>query len=104
MQEPSGAPSGAACATQRVVPDGAVVAIWTSPPYSHCMFTARPGLPPEVSRRFADALYAMDFENPRHRPILEAEGLRCWVPPHDGYASLTAACERPRFLDRGVGL
>ena len=27
-----------------LVPAGALYEIWTSPPYNHCMFTARPGL------------------------------------------------------------
>jgi ABC-type phosphate/phosphonate transport system substrate-binding protein len=37
-------------------------------------------------------LLAMDWENPAHRPILEMEGLRQWVPPRlDGYASLFEA-------------
>ncbi len=37
-------------------------------------------------------LLGMDWENPQHRPILEMEGLRAWVPPKlEGYASLVAA-------------
>src|SRR5215203_2970042 len=28
--------------TERLVPEGALTEIWTSPPYNHCMFTARP--------------------------------------------------------------
>src|SRR5271165_4266832 len=43
---------------QRLVPDGALNEIWTSPPYNHCMFTARPDLDPALERRFADALAA----------------------------------------------
>ena len=94
-----GSPFWAAVQDQRLVPAGAVTEIWSSPPYSHCMFTARPGLDDDVSSRFANALYAMDFENPRHRPILEAEGLRKWVPPFDGYASLQEAGERQGFFE-----
>jgi ABC-type phosphate/phosphonate transport system substrate-binding protein len=56
------------------------------------MFTARAGLPREAAREFAKALFTMDWENPRHREILQAEGLRNWVPPtDDGYDSLRAA-------------
>ena len=32
-------------------------------------------------RAWVAHLLAMDWENPEHRPILEMEGLRRWVPP-----------------------
>lgn len=88
-----------------LVPAGALTEVWSSPPYSHCMFTARPGLEPELARRFADALYGMKFDNPNHRPILEAEGLRQWVPAETtGYDSLRAACERQGFFGKSEKL
>lgn len=93
-----GSPFWAGVEQQRLTPPGALAEIWTSPPYSHCMFTARPGLPAETGRRFAEALFAMSFEEPRHRPVLEAEGLRRWVPPHEGYDALAEACERQGFF------
>src|SRR5262249_54060987 len=67
---------------ERLVPDGALSEIWPSPPFNHCMFTARPDLDPESERRFAEALSGMSLDNPVHRPVLEAEGLRRWVAPH----------------------
>lgn len=98
-----GGPFWAGVLDQRMIPAGALREVWTSPPYSHCMFTARPGLDEAICKRFADGLYAMSFENPRHRPILEAEGLRKWVPPDTtGYTSLTEACERQRMFRRQV--
>jgi ABC-type phosphate/phosphonate transport system substrate-binding protein len=96
-----GSPFWAGVRDQQIVPAGAVDAIWSSPPYSHCMFTARPGLDPEIARRFADALYGMRFDNPAHRPILEAEGLKTWVPADTGgYDSLIAACRRQGHFRR----
>jgi phosphonate transport system substrate-binding protein len=98
-----GSPFWAGVLDQRLVPAGALREVWTSPPYSHCMFTARPGLDERTGRRFADALYAMNFDNPKHRAILEAEGLKRWVPPdRDGYMSLTDACERQGLFGRGA--
>ena len=77
---------------ERLVPAGALTEIWTSPPFNHCMFTARPSLDPSLQSAFAAALSGMDFENPVHRPVLEAEGLRKWMPPQlDGYQSLREA-------------
>jgi ABC-type phosphate/phosphonate transport system substrate-binding protein len=78
------------------VPRGAAEAVWTSPPFHHCMFTALPeaesALPAAEAKRFTDALLAMDYDDPAQRPVLDAEGLKKWLPPHtDGYASLTEA-------------
>jgi ABC-type phosphate/phosphonate transport system substrate-binding protein len=88
-----GSPFWTGVQDQKLVPGGAVADVWTSPPYSHCMFTARPGLDAAVMRRFADALFGMSFDNPAHRRVLEAEGLRAWIPADvEGYASLSEAC------------
>ena len=79
---------------QRLVPEGGLREVWSSPAYNHCMFTARPDLSTEQERRFVEALLAMSYENPIHRPILEAEGLKRWLTPHlDGYAALRQAAD-----------
>jgi phosphonate transport system substrate-binding protein len=71
---------------------GAFEAFWTSPPYSHCNFTALPTLSDERVQPWVDRLLAMDWDDPDHRPILEMEGLRRWILPRlDGYASLREA-------------
>jgi ABC-type phosphate/phosphonate transport system substrate-binding protein len=63
------------------------------------MFTARPDLEPELQQQFAKALFAMNYDNPIHRPVLDAEGLKQWAPPQlDGYASLRAAADRQGFF------
>jgi ABC-type phosphate/phosphonate transport system substrate-binding protein len=86
---------------QRLVPEGALTEIWTSPPYNHCMFTARPDLELELERRFAEALFGMSYDNPSHRTVLEAEGLRRWVAPQlDGYQALRDAATRQGFFER----
>ncbi len=91
--------------SERLVPEGALSEIWTSPPFNHCMFTARPDLDPPSQQRFAEALAGMNYDNPRHRAVLEAEGLRRWLPPQlDGYESLREATARQGFLQRPEGL
>jgi len=88
--------------TQRLVPEGALTEIWSSPPYNHCMFTSRPDLDLAVQRQFADALSAMSYENPIHRAVLDAEGLQRWLPPHlDGYDALREASVLQGFFTRG---
>ena len=85
----------------RLVPEGALREIWTSPGYNHCMFTAKPDLDREREHRFAEALSAMSYDNPDHREILDAEGLQRWLPPHlDGYSALREAAEQQGLLER----
>ena len=86
---------------QRLVPKGALSEVWSSPPYNHCMFTARPDLDREQEQRFVDALLAMSYDNPVHRAILDAEGLQRWLTPHlDGYTELRAAASEQGFFTR----
>jgi len=87
--------------TDRLVPEGALTEIWTSPPFNHCMFTARPDLDHSLATRFVEALSGMNYENPSHRAVLEAEGLRRWEVPHlDGYASLRQAATKQGFFEQ----
>ena len=87
--------------TDRLVPEGALTEIWTSPPFNHCMFTARPDLDRSLATRFVEALSGMNYENPSHRAVLEAEGLRRWEVPHlDGYDSLRHAAAKQGFFEQ----
>ena len=88
---------------ERLVPEGALREIWSSPTYNHCMFTARPDLDLEQEHRFAEALAAMSYDNPNHRSILDAEGLQRWLPPHlDGYGELRQAAAQQGFFSTGL--
>lgn len=80
---------------------GAFEAFWESPTYSHCNFTALPRVSQERTDPWVEHLLAMDWDNPEHRPILEMEGLRRWVPPRlDGYRSLFDAVRAQGIGDR----
>ena len=69
-----------------------VEVLLTSPPFDHCMFDAAPSLPAAKAEAFRRALFAMRWEDPRHRPLLEMEGLKRWMPPREeGYAALETA-------------
>jgi ABC-type phosphate/phosphonate transport system substrate-binding protein len=94
-----GSPFWSTMRAEGLVPKDALREIWTSPPYNHCMFTARPDLDPALERRFADALAAMSYDNPAHRAVLDAEGLRRWLEPHlDGYGALRQAAAQQGFF------
>jgi phosphonate transport system substrate-binding protein len=80
-------------AAARVHP-GKVDVLWTTPAFDHCMFDALAGLSVEKAEAFRQALFAMRWDDPRHRRLLELEGLKEWMPPRDeGYASLRAALD-----------
>jgi ABC-type phosphate/phosphonate transport system substrate-binding protein len=86
---------------ERLVPEGGLREIWSSPAYNHCMFTARPDFNFEQQQQFAEALSAMSYNNPAHRAILDAEGLQRWLPPHlDGYAALREAANEQGFFQQ----
>jgi ABC-type phosphate/phosphonate transport system substrate-binding protein len=68
--------------------------VWTSPPFDHCMFDALESLPETTAAAFQRALFSMSWEDPRHRRLLELEGLKEWMPAREsGYESLCAALE-----------
>jgi phosphonate transport system substrate-binding protein len=88
---------------ERLVPKGALREIWSSPEYNHCMFTARPGFDLSLERRFVEALSAMDYDNPAHREVLDAEGLQRWLPPNvDGYEALRQAAGKQGFFTQAT--
>jgi ABC-type phosphate/phosphonate transport system substrate-binding protein len=86
---------------ERLVPEGGLREIWSSPTYNHCMFTARSDLNLQLEHRFAEALLAMSYDNPVHRSILDAEGLQRWLKPNlDGYVALRQAAAQQGFFKK----
>lgn len=83
------------------VPPERLAPFWTSPPYSHCNFTALEGLDTTAADAWVAHLRAMDWANPEHRQILELEGLREWIAPQlDGYRELFAAVDEQGIAAR----
>lgn len=58
---------------------GRLVAVWTSPPFSHCVFTAGPELDEGLGKRFTELMTAMDPSDPRTAALMRLEGTRKWV-------------------------
>ena len=80
-------------AAGRVDP-GLVEVLWTTPGFDHCMFDALPDFDEGKARAFSEALFAMRWDEPAHRRLLELEGLRQWLPPREsGYDSLRRALD-----------
>jgi hypothetical protein len=46
---------------------------------------------------------SMDYENPKHREMMDLEGLRRWLPGRTtGYAALEAAVREQAFFEPTV--
>jgi len=76
--------------------------VWTSPPYSHCCFTARPDLDRGLADRWLELLLGMDYDDPALRHAMDLEGVRRWLPgDKSGYGELTAAMREQGYLGGG---
>ena len=67
--------------------------------FDHCVFTVRQDLDPSVEKPWLNALFAMRYDNPAHREMMDLEGLKAWLPGRTtGFGPLTAAVETERFF------
>ena len=67
--------------------------------FDHCVFTVRQDLDPVAEKTWLDALFAMRYDDPAHREMMDLEGLKAWLPGRTtGFAPLTAAVETERFF------
>jgi phosphonate transport system substrate-binding protein len=69
--------------------------------FDHCVFTVRQELDSTAERRWLDALFAMQYDNPAHRGMMDLEGLKAWLPGRtSGFGPLAAAIASERFFER----
>jgi ABC-type phosphate/phosphonate transport system substrate-binding protein len=69
--------------------------------FDHCVFTVRQDVDAAAERRWLDALFAMRYDNPAHREMMDLEGLKAWLPGRtSGFGPLTAAVASERFFER----
>jgi ABC-type phosphate/phosphonate transport system substrate-binding protein len=67
-------------------------AVWTSPPFSHCVFTAAKDFDKELGGRFARLMLAMDGKDECTAEILRLEGASKWVAGSpEGFETLIEA-------------
>ena len=72
--------------------------------FDHCVFTVRQDLDPAAERRWLDALFAMRYDVPEHREMMDLEGLKAWLPGRtSGFGALTAAVRAEHYFDREAG-
>lgn len=77
---------------------GKVRSVATTDPFDHCVFTVRSDFPAEQEDRFLEALFAMSYDNPEHREMMDMEGLKKWEQGRtSGFGPLTQATEELRY-------
>jgi len=66
--------------------------IWTSPSFSHCVFTARQDFDTNLAANFTRLMLAMDGKDPVTAEVLRLEGAKRWVAgTHEGFDDLLQA-------------
>ncbi len=74
-----------------------VETLWTTPGYDHHAIDALATLPEVKAKELQRVFLDMRWNNPKHRKLLEIEGLRQWVTGREeGYAHLVAALDEQR--------
>lgn len=71
----------------------------TTDQYDHCVFAVRQDFDPAVEARWLEVLYLMDYNNPKHREMMDMEGLKKWEPGRtSGFAALGEAVDKLSFF------
>jgi len=81
------------------------VTLAPTPRFDHCVFTVRHDLDPEAARRWLTALFAMRYDVPEDREMMDLEGLKAWLPGRTtGFEALSDAVASERFFpERAAG-
>ncbi len=70
--------------------------LWTTPAFSHCVFTARLDFNDQLARRFTELMTAMDPADPLSAEVMRLEGTRQWcVGSQEGFRDLVRALDEP---------
>lgn len=70
-------------------------------PFDHCNFSVLSDFPRDLEERWSELLLGMSYEDPKHREMMDMEGLRAWLPGRTtGYRNLTDAVDEVGFFSR----
>lgn len=72
--------------------------------FDHCVFAIRNDFPEDTKASWLKVLFSMSYDNPKHREMMDMEGLKAWVPGRTtGFGILSRAVEHSNFF-KEVGL
>lgn len=87
-------------AQEGTIPSRSTQVLAQTPAYDHCNFTVLSNGPATKIARFRQLLLEMSYADPEVRRLLDLEGLKRWMPGRtEGYALLTQAVDRVKYLD-----
>jgi phosphonate transport system substrate-binding protein len=70
----------------------------TTDKYDHCVFTVCADFPVEREEPWLKVLHLMSYDNPKHREMMDMEGLKKWQPGRvSGFAALAEAADLLNF-------
>jgi phosphonate transport system substrate-binding protein len=53
----------------------------------------------DVRAKWLEVLFSMSYDNPRHREMMDMEGLKAWVPGRTtGFGILASAVDHAQFF------
>ena len=98
--------SGAVCSTtlermaeEGTMPHGGIRIIWSSPPYSHCCFTAQSRMDAALTEKITEAFVSMDYADPFGKTVLDAEHCKAFLPGiTEGWETLEKAAEEQGLI------
>jgi ABC-type phosphate/phosphonate transport system substrate-binding protein len=71
----------------------------TTDPFDHCVFTVREEFPKDLEKKWLEVLFSMSYENPKHKEMMDMEGLKEWLPGRtSGFSLLSDAISNMVFF------
>lgn len=68
-------------------------------PFDHCNFTVADDFDADREKAFLRVLFSMDYENPKHKEMMDMEGLKEWLPGRtSGYGPLQQAVDAQSYF------
>ena len=69
--------------------------------FDHCVFGVRADFDREREGEWLRSLFAMRYDDPKHREMMDLEGLKAWLPGRtSGFGPLSAAVAAERFFEK----
>ncbi|GIW78538.1 MAG: hypothetical protein KatS3mg105_0345 [Gemmatales bacterium] len=69
--------------------------------FDHCVFTVRSDFPKDLEQQWLGVLFSMQYDNPKHREMMDMEGLKQWMPGRTtGFGPLSEAVAKQRFFEQ----
>jgi ABC-type phosphate/phosphonate transport system substrate-binding protein len=86
---------------QGIIDSDAFTVVAATDRFDHCVFGVHADFDRDREARWLRSLFAMRYDDPRHRQMMELEGLKEWLPGRtSGFGPLKAAIAAEQYFDR----